>query len=128
VVPLSNTRWKQRCALDRHELVRAMRYFVPLMLLFWLWPLAELMRLSQPTGRAGGPAGGHPAAGRMDGDPHLRKAGACWRPRLAWRAGAWYAVKRAIWLITALRTQTPDGARIFSFNEAEHTQYAEHPL
>ena len=24
------------------ELVRGMRYFVPLMLLFWLWPLAEL--------------------------------------------------------------------------------------
>lgn len=35
------------------ELVRCIRYFVPLLLLFWLWPLAELApRLDKPRTRA----------------------------------------------------------------------------
>ena len=34
------------------ELVRCIRYFVPLLLLFWIWPLAEWMpRLTNPQAR-----------------------------------------------------------------------------
>ncbi len=55
------------------ELVRGMRYLVPLMLIFWLWPLAALEpRFTRPARRPIGDAGRHPAAGLLDGDPYPR--------------------------------------------------------
>lgn len=104
------------------ELVRAMRYFVPLMLLFWLWPLAELApRFSNPqAGRAallvgilllGGWTATHTPEGRR-----MLEATACLaRGRLV--CGE---TRDSAGMITALRSQTPDGARIFSFNESEN--------
>ena len=100
------------------ELVRDMRYLVPLLLLFWLWPLAELgPRLANPrAGLAALALGGllltgwtatHTPEGRK-----LLDAAACLaRGRLV--CGE---TRDSAGLITALREQTPPGARIFNFN------------
>jgi hypothetical protein len=100
------------------ELVRNLRYLVPLMLLFWLWPLAEIApRLVDPRApRAAALAGlllltawtaTHTPEGRR-----LIDAGVCLtHGRLicaptADTSGA----------VLAVREHTPPGARIFNFN------------
>ena len=103
------------------ELARAIRYFVPLMLLFWLWPLAELApRFVQPqASRAvlllgvlllGGWTATHTPEGRR-----MLEAATC----LAHGSLVCGETRDSAGLITTLRSQTPDGARIFSFNESE---------
>ena len=103
------------------ELARAMRYFVPLLLLFWLWPLAELApRFANP--RAGRAAlllgilllGGWTATHTPEGRRMLEATVCLARGRLV--CGE---TRDSAGLITALREQTPEGARIFSFNESE---------
>ncbi len=101
------------------ELARAIRYFVPLMLLFWLWPLAELApRFADPrASRAalllgilllGGWTVTHTPEGRR-----MLEATTC----LAHGRLVCGQTRDSAGMITALRTQTPQGARIFGFNE-----------
>ena len=101
------------------ELVRGMRYFVPLMLLFWLWPLVELApRLADARAvRAvmlvgilllGGWTATHTPEGRK-----MVEALNC----LAHRQLVCSGPRAQADFITALRTQTPEGARIFNFNQ-----------
>ena len=103
------------------ELARAMRYFVPLMLLFWLWPLAELApRFANPRASQaalllgilllGGWTATHTPEGRR-----MLEATTC----LAHGRLVCGETRDSAGLITALRDQTPQGARIFSFNENE---------
>jgi hypothetical protein len=101
------------------ELARAIRYFVPLMLLFWLWPLADLApRFANPqAGRSalllgilllGGWTATHTPEGRR-----MLEATLC----MAHGQLVCGETRDSAGLITALRDQTPPGARIFSFNQ-----------
>ena len=101
------------------ELVRGMRYFVPLMLLFWLWPLVELaprlgdaraVRIVMLAGilLVGGWTATHTPEGRK-----MVEALNC----LAHRQLVCSGPRAQADFITALRTQTPEGARIFNFNQ-----------
>ena len=101
------------------ELVRCIRYFVPLLLLFWLWPLAELVsRLAKPKVRQAVVVLGivlfcfwgvtnHPAVGDMlDALVCFTKARlVCAAPRPLDE------------LILTLRTQTQPGEGVLVFNE-----------
>jgi hypothetical protein len=103
------------------ELVRGMRYFVPLLLLFWLWPLVELApRLANPRGvqvvmlagilLLGGWTATHTPEGRKMVD-----ALNC----LAHRQLVCSGPRGQADFIIALRTRTPEGARIFNFNQED---------
>ena len=103
------------------ELARAIRYFVPLMLLFWLWPLAELApRFMNPQASRsalllgilllGGWTATHTPEGRR-----MLEATLC----LAHGRLVCGETRDSAGLITTLREQTPLDARIFSFNESE---------
>ena len=100
------------------ELMRGMRYFVPWMLLFWLWPLAELAPrfASRKTAQSamllgivllGGWTATHTPEGRR-----MLEATAC----LAHSRLVCGETRDSAGLITALRDQTPPGSKIFNFN------------
>ena len=100
------------------ELVRGMRYLVPLMLLFWLWPLAVLeprlinLRAAQSVLLIGVVLlGGWTATHTPEGRKMLDAAACLGRGRLV--CGE---IRDSAGMITALRTQTPPGARIFDFS------------
>ena len=100
------------------ELMRDMRYFVPLMLLFWLWPLAELApRFVNPRATQAAMLlgvvllGGWTATHTPDGR-HMLEAVEC----LAHRQLVCGDTRDSAGLINSLRTQTPPGAKIFNFN------------
>ena len=100
------------------ELMRAIRYFVPWMLLFWLWPLAELAPrfANRQAGQAamllgivllGGWTATHTPEGRR-----MLEAATC----LAHGKLVCGEPRDSAGLITALRSQTPPGSKIFNFN------------
>ena len=100
------------------ELMRDMRYFVPLMLLFWLWPLAELApRFVNPRATQAAMLlgvvllGGWTVTHTPDGR-HMLEAVEC----LAHRQLVCGDPRDSAGLIDSLRTQTPPGAKIFNFN------------
>ncbi len=101
------------------ELVRCLRYFVPLFLLFWLWPLAELTARMQKQGARAAIFGvgilffgfwgatNRPAVGDM-----LQAVSCFTKARLV------CAAPRPLDdLIGALRTQTQPGEGVLFFNE-----------
>jgi O-antigen/teichoic acid export membrane protein len=101
------------------ELVRCLRYFVPLLLLFWLWPLAELApRLVNQQARRGVIGlgivlfGFWAATNRPDVSAMLRVITCMAKARLV------CVSDRPIdGLIAALRTQTQPGDGVLFFNE-----------
>ncbi len=105
------------------ELVRGIRYFVPLLLLFWLWPLVELApRLALPQARRaaiglGILLFGFWAATNRPDVRYMGQAALCLaRGRLVCESD------RAIDdLVVALRTQTQPGEGVFFFNSAPAT-------
>ena len=95
------------------ELVRGMRYLVPLMLIFWLWPLAALeprfthLRAAQSAMLAGILLlGGWTATHTPEGRKMLEATACLARGRLV--CGE---TRDSAGMVTALRTQTPPGAR-----------------
>jgi hypothetical protein len=100
------------------ELMRDIRYFVPIMLLFWLWPLAELApRFLNPRAAQGVMLVGILLLGGWTAThtPEARRmleAAQC----LAHRQLVCGEMRDSAGLITSLRTQTPPGAKIFNFN------------
>ncbi len=101
------------------ELVRCLRYFVPLLLLFWLWPLAELApRLVNPRARSAVFAlgiilfGFWGATNRPDLSAMLRVVTCVSKARLICSS------PRPIDdLIATLRNQTQPGEGVLFFNE-----------
>ncbi|HEX7393469.1 MAG TPA: hypothetical protein VF313_00940, partial [Anaerolineaceae bacterium] len=100
------------------ELLRGIRYFVPLLLLFWLWPLVELApRLANPQARRaafglGILLFGFWAATNRPDVRAMGKAVSCLaRARLVCETD-----RPVDDLITALRTQTQPGEGVFFFN------------
>jgi hypothetical protein len=103
------------------ELVRGMRYFVPWLLIFWLWPLVEISpRFVNPKAAQamllvgalllGGWTATHTPEGRK-----MVEALTC----LAHRQLVCGDPRDSTGFITALREQTPPGAKIFNFNQAD---------
>jgi hypothetical protein len=101
------------------ELVRCLRYFVPLLLLFWLWPLAELApRLVNPKIRGAVIALGIVLFGfwAATNRPAVRDL---------WQVVSCFSKARLVCasprpiddLIVALRTQTQPGEGVLFFNE-----------
>jgi hypothetical protein len=103
------------------ELVRALRYFVPWLLIFWVWPLAELApRLANPRAQQAALLAGLLllAGWSATHTPEARKmldALSC----LARRQFVCAEPRDSAEFINALRSQTPAGARIFNFNQAD---------
>jgi O-antigen/teichoic acid export membrane protein len=105
------------------ELVRCLRYFVPLLLLFWLWPLAELAsRLVNPHARRATIAlgiilfGFWGATNRPDLSAMLRVVTCISKGQLI------CASDRSIdGLIAALRTETQPGEGVLFFNQDPNT-------
>jgi hypothetical protein len=105
------------------ELVRGMRYFVPWLLIFWLWPLVELSpRFVNPkAARAmllvgvlllGGWTVTHTPEGRK-----MVEALTC----LSHRQLVCGDARDSTGFITTLREQTPPGAKIFNFNQNDNS-------
>gem|GEM_PF-642176 len=105
------------------ELVRALRYFVPWLLIFWVWPLAELTpRLANPRARQ---------AALLSGILLLAGWSATHTPEARKMLEALTCLTQCQWVcvgprdsadfIVALRSQTPPGARIFNFNQDDRS-------
>ena len=101
------------------ELLRGIRYFVPLLLIFWLWPLSLLtQRLADPQARRGALALGIVLFGFWSGThlPDARRllnAATC----LAQGHLVCEADRDMDEMLLALRSQTQPGDGIFVFNE-----------
>lgn len=105
------------------ELVRGMRYFVPWLLIFWLWPLVELSpRFVNPKAAQamllvgvlllGGWTATHTPEGRK-----MVEALTC----LAHRQLVCGDPRDSTGFIIALRKQTPPGSKIFNFNQNDNS-------
>jgi hypothetical protein len=101
------------------ELVRCLRYFVPLLLLFWLWPLAELApRLVNQWARSAVFAlgivlfGFWGATNRPDVSAMLRVVTCISKARLVCESN-----RPIDGLIATLRTQTQPGEGVLFFNQ-----------
>ena len=110
------------------ELIRCIRYFVPLLLLFWLWPLAEwTARLANPGTRRAVMAlgivlfGFWSATNRPAVRDMLQTLSCFTRAHLVCPAAS-----PLVELIDTLRTQTNPGERVLVFNQ--NTAYTSQSL